>query len=204
MKNKESKRIGIILLCLAAFFLMLPSYNTSLEKKGGQLLVAAPKLQQEPFNESVLFLYQYSLFSALAMMINRPLDGVPEGVAESIKNTKLPLYYGGPVEFPHRIYVLQISGDTLLLEEITDLSTVPEMLEAKLADVEKSMQSKDARIILGYAGWGILQLTMEALRGYWDFVEVDPGVLKNTSGEDLWRTISGQSVDNPVEKPVEK
>lgn len=203
-KKNKSLYQGVVYIILGVILLGLPSYNSSLGKKAGQLLVATPKLVQEPFKESVLLIHQYSLSSALALMINHPLDSVPDEAAEGLKDTRIPLYYGGPVDFPKRIYVLQNSGGTLLLEEITDLSAVPEMLEAKLTDLEKSMKSKSIKLLLGYAGWRPLQLTSESMKGYWDFVEVDLGLLKNTADKNLWHIVSEQGVDNSVEKSVEK
>lgn len=185
----EKKKIpytGFIYIALALVFLSLPTFNKSLEAKSGQLLVAKPKVEQKNFKESVLFINNYSLLSAHAVMINRPLDNVPSAVPESLKETELPLYYGGPVDFPERIYIVKNMGSTMMVEEVTDLAAVPEMLAAKLENLEKSRKSQNIKVILGYAGWGPLQLLIENMKGYWLFVENDPSRLQDIPMQELW------------------
>lgn len=82
-RKKKIPYTGIVYIVLALVFLSLPTFNKSLEAKKGQLLVAKPKVEQEAFKESVLFLNNYSLLSAHAVMINRPLDRVPSGIPKA-------------------------------------------------------------------------------------------------------------------------
>lgn len=135
----------------------------------GQLLIASPKLIQDPnFDRTVVLIVQHNAEGALGLVLNRPTDTTIEMVWDQISDTpclsNATLHQGGPCEGT----LMVLHGDMSLSETevapgvyfTTDKASV-EQLVAGDAD------ERPVRFFVGYAGWGPKQLEGEIEAGAW-------------------------------------
>ena len=158
--------------------------ETSSEFLGGRILIAMPGIGDPRFERSVLLICGHDAGHAMAIAVNRPLDGlsVPallqrlglghEGVPEA------PVLSGGPVE-RERGYVLHsddyaAEGSTVPVAEGVGLTDTREVLDA-LGDA--SRRPRRSLLALGYAGWGPGQLESELRQGVWLTCDPDEELL---------------------------
>jgi putative transcriptional regulator len=154
---------------LAAFLLVLPTLSSLYKGHTGKLLISGNLIDQGPFYESVVYIVDHELFGAYGFIINKPLE---DDVQAAKTDIKLPLFYGGPVEYPkwQRI-AAWLSGKKIVLEH--------------LPYEEKDGQSQQF-VVFGYAGWGPLQLDFEVARGAWMVMDFDYSLVYETDPEDIW------------------
>jgi putative transcriptional regulator len=160
----------------------------------GQLLVAAPELDDPNFQETVVYLVQHDRAGAMGLVINRvlgagPLDRVLEGLGlapERPSEVELRVHYGGPVE-PARALVLHSPDwrgpDTLVVSDLAALTPSPGILE----DIAAGHGPKQSLFALGYAGWAPRQLENELAAGAWFVVEPDAALLFDEQAETKWQ-----------------
>jgi putative transcriptional regulator len=143
------------------------------------LLLSMPQLLDENFCRTVVLLCKHNDEGAFGLVVNRPL----------VTNKRdLEVWIGGPVE-PERSWIL-VGGDEpsdLPVVRVADglsLSTSPDMLQ-RLLEPDPPM---NARLIVGYAGWGPGQLEAELNASAWLIGEVDRELIFNTPAERMWET----------------
>ena len=150
---------------------------------GGRILIAMPGIGDQRFERSVLLICGHDAKHAMAIALNRPLDGLTvrgllhrlgleaEGAQEA------PVLVGGPVE-RERGYVLHsddyASDSTLPVAEGVGLTDTREVLDA-LGDPAR--RPRRAVLALGYAGWGAGQLESELRQGVWLTCDPDDELL---------------------------
>ena len=127
----------------------------------GRLLIAMPGIDDPRFDRAVLMVCVHDDGQAMAITLNRPLDGLTvkslfgklgiqtDGAPETA------VLFGGPVETV-RGYVLHTddyttSGSTLRVAPGVSLTDTREVLDA-LSDAER--RPRRFALALGYAGWG--------------------------------------------------
>jgi putative transcriptional regulator len=150
----------------------------------GRILIAMPSIGDPRFERSVLFICGHDEGHAMAIAVNRPLEGlsVPgllqrlgleaQGVPES------PVLFGGPVE-RERGYVLHsddfnTEGSTVQVADGVALTDTREVLDA-LGDARR--RPRRSLLALGYAGWGPGQLESELRQGVWLTCDADEELL---------------------------
>ena len=159
----------------------------------GRILIAMPAIGDPRFERSVLLICLHDADHAMAIVLNRPLDGlsVPgllqrlglasEGVTEA------PVLYGGPVE-RERGYVLHsndyaAAGSTVQVTDAVALTDTREVLDA-LGD--KGRRPRQSLLALGYAGWGSGQLESELRQGVWLTCDPDDELLFGLDHASKW------------------
>ena len=167
--------------------------ETPVEFLGGRILIAMPGIGDPRFERSVLLICGHDEGHAMAIALNRPLDGlsVPgllerlglghEGVPEA------PVLFGGPVE-RERGYVLHsddyaAAGSTIQVADGVALTDTREVLDA-LGDA--SRRPRRALLALGYAGWGPGQLESELRQGVWLTCDPDEELLFGADYAGKW------------------
>lgn len=159
----------------------------------GQLLVAAPSMPDPRFAETVIYMVDHDGDGAFGVIVNRPvgrgpLDKFLKGFGIEAKNAKgdVRLLYGGPVEYPSRLFVIHTSDwrgeSTLYVNGPVALSMRPDVLEA-IAD---GTGPRDSMIILGYAGWGPNQLEQEMARSDWVTAPLDMEIVFDDDITSKW------------------
>lgn len=175
----------------------------------GQLLIAMPVLNDQPFNHSVIYVCQHDEDHAMGLILNQPITGL--NFSKMMKELGIEsdnprfaqrlamqkIYRGGPVQ-NDRGFVLhsldyQIDDITLDLggpfisrpdgeEQGVGLTASRDIL------VDLSAGSGPARslIALGYAGWGPGQLDNEMRHHGWYAADAHDEVLFGTRWADRW------------------
>ena len=132
----------------------------------GQLLVAAPNLQDPNFFKSVVLLVQHNDDGALGVILNRPLEASIEEVWSQVSeepcNAEGSLHQGGPCPGP----LMVVHTDATVSEtEICGgvyFSTDKESIEQLV-----SRCAGPLKFFVNYAGWGPGQLEGEIAGGGW-------------------------------------
>jgi putative transcriptional regulator len=143
------------------------------------LLLSMPQLLDQNFCRTVILLCKHSDEGAFGLVVNRPL--VTTGC-------DLDVWVGGPVE-PERSWIL-VGGDEyhgqpgMRVADGVSLSTDPDLLRRLL----EPDPPPNARLIVGYAGWGPGQLEGELNASAWLIGDVDRELIFNTPADRMWDT----------------
>ena len=173
---KPTPHIARIYLLLALLILAFPSLAKLYKGQTGRVLIAAPRLHTEsndPFAESVVFLANHSLFGAFGLVLGRRLDATEAERIFQGKQGDLPVYYGGPVSYPDRVFMM-------ILDEVSGRVNIVPNPALPLANPPP----QGARLYVGYAGWGMFQLNMEFAKNAWDTAPFTLDLL--TAEGDVW------------------
>jgi putative transcriptional regulator len=143
------------------------------------LLLSMPQLIDPNFNRTVVLLCRHNDEGALGVIVNRPLQTV---------GCDLDIWVGGPVE-PERSWILVGKDEyddfpAMRVAEDLALSTSPELLHRLLQPDPPA----NARLIVGYSGWGPGQLEAELHASAWLIGDVDRDLIFNTPSELMWET----------------
>jgi putative transcriptional regulator len=156
------------------------------------LLLSMPQLRDPNFTHSVVLLCKHSEEGAFGLVVNRPLvtSGTVMVHLEPPVTTEreIEIWIGGPVE-PHRSWML-VGGPDDAVEaqgavQIADgihLSTSPALLRRLL----EPNPPVNARLVVGYSGWGPGQLEAELAESSWLLSDVDPEIVFRTAPEQMW------------------
>ena len=158
----------------------------------GQLLVAAPTLEDPNFRRSVILLLDHGDDGALGLVVNRPLEVDVSSVLPAWQPyTTEPgrLFQGGPVQLDSALGLVAVPGDGAepmgvrrLIGSLglVDLDAPPEVVAGGVAGL---------RIFAGYAGWSGGQLEREIGEGSWYVVDCEPRDPFSDSPQALWRSV---------------
>ena len=156
------------------------------------LLLSMPQLVDPNFARTVVLLCKHSEEGAFGLVLNRPLvtTGTVMVHLDPPVSTEreLDIWVGGPVE-PHRSWMLvgggpersEVSGATQIADGVY-LSTSPALLRRLL----EPNPPEQARLVVGYSGWGPGQLEDELVESSWLLSEVDADLVFNTPPEQMW------------------
>ncbi len=158
----------------------------------GQLLVATPRMTDPRFSETVIYMIDHNATGAMGVVINRGLgEGQLKALLEAfgVETEKasgtVRLQYGGPVE-TGRGFVLHstdYSGpSTKVVNGQIAISTGLDVLKA----VGAGEGPREARFILGYAGWGPGQLESEMARNDWLTAPADSSLIFSDDLDAVW------------------
>jgi putative transcriptional regulator len=155
------------------------------------LLLSMPQLVDPNFNRTVVLLCKHSAEGAFGLVVNRPLITTGRIVVNLdppvTPDHDLQVWIGGPVE-PQRSWIL--IGDEPEDEEergmrVSDglyLSTSPDLLRRLLEPIPP----QQARLMIGYSGWGPGQLEAELEQSAWLLSDVDRDLVFKTPPERMW------------------
>ncbi len=153
----------------------------------GQLLIAAPTLEDPNFRRAVVLVCVHSSQGALGLVLNRPspveaADAVPEVAAALGEGAGARLWLGGPVQTSDVVLLADFvdPGGSLLVSGgiglVTDGSPL-ETLEGR---------TRRLRAFLGHSGWGPGQLDSELERDDWIVAPLAAGDPFSEQADRLW------------------
>jgi len=171
----------------------------------GQLLIAMPGLNEQPFDHSVIYLCQHDEEHAMGLILNQPISGLSfsmmlkelgiPGESRTIGSQKI--FRGGPVQ-NDRGFVLhsldyQLDDVTLNLgapyitradgdEQGVGLTASKDIL----IDLSSGAGPSKTLIALGYAGWGPGQLESEISQNVWLLAPASQELIFMRQPELLW------------------
>jgi putative transcriptional regulator len=163
----------------------------------GQLLVAAPSLDDPNFHHTVIFMLEHRTDGAVGVVINRALDtAVPSSLDDWAFYLMEPaaVFVGGPVETDALIGLASMKAPVAgQSAEVIDASTqaawVMGTVDLSLRPEEVAAEVGGVRIFRGYSGWGPLQLDAELASDSWIVVAAEPGDVFCTQPDRLWREV---------------
>jgi putative transcriptional regulator len=163
----------------------------------GQLLVAAPILEDPNFARTVVLVLDHDDDGAIGVVLNRPSDMTVDGaLAPWASHIAAPrvVFGGGPVE-PTAIVAV---GRATVAAATDDWSPIFDRVRLVSLDVEPDDMTPELerlRIFAGYAGWGPGQLDEELAADAWFPVPPTPGDVFTAQPDDLWSTVLRRQPD---------
>ena len=153
------------------------------------LLLSMPQLMDPNFRRAVVLLCEYSDDGAWGLILNRPTGKTAASVVQFTPSLKgdsgIEIWMGGPVE-PQR-------GALLLPEEPLGedaFEVSPGVYVSASADLLRKLIEgppvANARLLMGYAGWGAQQLDQELTESSWLISDVAPAIIFDTKPAQMW------------------
>ena len=158
-----------------------------------QFLIAMPRMRDDNFSGTVVYLCEHNANGALGLVINRPTELPLQELFQKV-DLKLdrpdladaPVYFGGPVQ-TERGFVLHDQLDaegghynsTLKIGAGLEMTTSRDVLEA----LAGGAGPRRVFVTLGYSGWSAGQLEDEIARNGWLTVKAQPEVIFDTPVE---------------------
>ena len=162
----------------------------------GRLLIAGPSLGDLNFDRTIVYLLEHGAAGGLGVVLNRPtslevVEALPRWADAS--GSPSVLFSGGPVEADAALGLARVSTpiDCPGWRPVAGtIGTVDLAMEpgAVVAGIE------EARIFVGYAGWGAGQLDEEVAAGAWFVVEGAPEDVFCSEPERLWGDVLRRDV----------
>lgn len=157
----------------------------------GALLVAAPRLVDDNFRRTVVYIIEHQDSGSLGVVLNRPSEtavhDVLPGWGPHVSKPQA-VYVGGPVEQQTAICLAALRTG----EDVTEVNGVIGVQgPVALVDLDSEpdyivQKSRGLRVFAGYAGWAAEQLDEEIQRGDWMVVMSLPDDVLAPPGVDLW------------------
>lgn len=161
-------------------------------------LVSSPALSDPNFRSSLVLMAEHSPEGAFGLVVNRPsplsvrelLTTVSEELGEAAAKAGRDggqVLFGGPVD-PERLWILH-RADATAEEESGELLAPGVALGGSRALLEKLARTVDAgpfHLLLGYAGWGPLQLEAEVTQGSWIPLELAGDLALDLPLDERW------------------
>lgn len=140
------------------------------KKKVGKLLIAAPKLFDPNFYQTVILLVKDEKEGSMGLVLNRPTDETVKSVLEQIDadvecKSQETLHVGGPVYGPlAALHELPEAGEVEVLPGL--------WYSADSENLTKIIESGEPfRLYSNYTGWGEGQLEYEINSGGWQLID---------------------------------
>jgi putative transcriptional regulator len=156
----------------------------------GKLLVAARRLPDPNFANTVILLTDVTGDGAVGLVLNRP-SKVPLGKVfpHLVPNmaTTAHAFLGGPVDATRPMALLRASPAPAGSRHVVDGVHVATARDPVDAAVVAGSTSSRLRIYLGYAGWGAGQLQAETAQGAWHVLEGAGDIVFDAEPASLWQ-----------------
>ena len=166
--------------------------DSGFESFAGKLLVASPSLIDPNFARTVVLLIEHTPTGAVGIVLNRPTDaGLLDHLPAWWSSAANPqvVFIGGPVGDGGGVGLARGDG-------APPLEGWPEVLGVQAVDleVEPSPESNlEARVFMGYSGWGGGQLEAELDTGSWYVVPADANDPFTAMPDQLWSLVLERS-----------
>lgn len=158
----------------------------------GKLLVSMPGIGDPRFAQSVIFMSSHTEEGAMGLIVNKTVHGVSlEEVLDQLSvegaaAVEFGVHMGGPVE-TGRGFVLhsdeyESAMATLKVTEGFALTATLDVLE----DIVRQRGPRQARLMLGYSGWGPGQLEDEIAQNGWLVADAAPDLVFDMPDGKKW------------------
>jgi len=158
----------------------------------GQILIAAPGLQDPRFDHTVILMVRHGAGGALGIVLNRPLGERPlasllDDIGENSSGVtgSLRIYYGGPVQ-PEIGFVIHSTDyhrpETVEIDGHVAMTSSRETLR----DIASQHGPQMALVAFGYAGWAANQLEGELAQRAWFTAAAGTKLIFEADRDKLW------------------
>ena len=191
-------RLGLIMAFLMQTALLEAALPTNPDEAparpslAGQLLVAAPSMNDPYFERTVILIVQHSPSGSLGIIINKPIREISiASLFEALNQNggdvagDVRVFSGGPLQ-PEVGFVVH-SPDYRRPETvaINDRVSVTSSLDI-LRDIGAKKGPAKILVAFGYAGWGPDQLEREIEVHAWGVAEADPALVFDEDRDKVW------------------
>jgi len=158
----------------------------------GQIIVSMPSLEDERFFKTVIYMCAHSAEGSMGIIINKKIDydyypNLLEqlGIDKPLKEKKLFIRYGGPVE-SSRGFILH--SDDMVRKETLNISKGVALTSSYefFNDLSNGKGPKKSILALGYAGWGPGQLEKEIVQNSWVTMPVEDKFIFDSEVAKKW------------------
>lgn len=176
-------------LALTQFGLDQPKDSTKLGK--GMFLIAARKLRDPNFRETVVLLLNYNQNGAMGLVLNRDTGILLLTLltdTEALIGRQDTLFIGGPVARTQMFMLFRSEVDLDDANRIFDdvqVSSSRHLLDS-IFDASKETE---LRVCAGYSGWGRGQLESEVASGAWHLVTAEAETVFERDTAQIWRKL---------------
>jgi putative transcriptional regulator len=185
----------------------------------GQLLIAMPALNDQPFNHTVIYMCQHDEDHAMGLILNQPITGlsfnrmmkelgIESGNPRHTQGLAMQkIYHGGPVQNDRGfvLHSLDYQIDDITLDLGGPFISRPDGEEQGvgltasrdiLVDLSGGAGPARSLIALGYAGWGPGQLESELSQNAWLVAPASQELIFGGDPEHLWaRALAGMGIE---------
>lgn len=166
---------------------------------GGKILISSPKIEDDAFLESVIYLCAHDCNGAMGFVINKKLKdfsfsdlAVPLDLVSKNHLEEMFLYQGGPVE-KIRGFVLHSAEyykpGTYQVDQKIAISSSLDVLK----DIAYGIGPVDNLVALGYCTWAPSQLEKEIINNDWFVTDSSNELLFHTDDNDKWQLAMDQT-----------
>lgn len=155
----------------------------------GKFLIAARKLIDPNFSETVVLLIDYGSHGAMGVVINRPTRiklSIVLPKIKGLKNRPDVLYMGGPVQRDRLMLLVksaQQPKEAYTIFEDVFIGAKPETIQQM---IDRQEAKERFRAYAGYAGWSPGQLDREIARGDWHILRADAATIFDKDESEIW------------------
>lgn len=158
-----------------------------------KLLIAMPGMGDPRFEHAVVFLCSHGDEGAMGLIVNKPAQDVRLSdlldqleIKPESPGYNLPVHFGGPVESA-RGFVLHSPDYKSSLQSmpVSDEFSMTATLDV-LEDIAEGIGPKHAMLMLGYAGWGPMQLENEIAMNGWLTTDSSTELVFGLADADKW------------------
>ena len=166
---------------------------------GGKILISSPKIEDDAFIKSVVYLCSHDRDGAMGFVINKKLKdfslsdlAVPLDLAPKNNLQDMFLYQGGPIE-KIRGFVLHsaeyFKPGTYQVDQKIAVSSSLDVLK----DIAYGTGPVDHLVALGYCTWAPSQLEKELMSNDWFVSDASNTLLFHTDDQDKWQLAMDQT-----------
>ncbi|HTO01843.1 MAG TPA: YqgE/AlgH family protein [Microthrixaceae bacterium] len=157
----------------------------------GKLLVSAPDLGDDNFDQAVIFVVEHDQDGAVGLVLNRPSStDVSEHLPDLADGAVSPavFFVGGPVSVGGLLALGRRQLNSNLVNAVSiDGPLVRVDPEALVNDQVEGVEA--VRLYTGYSGWAPGQLDAELASGVWYVLSAMPDDVLCSSPDALWRSV---------------
>ena len=158
-------------------------------KLAPKLLLSMPQLIEPEFRRAVILLCEHSEDGAWGLVLNRPTGKTAASVVAFTPplagDSGIEVWLGGPVEPQRGALLLPEDPPGVDVFEVSPgvfVSSSGELLRALI----EGPSVANARLLMGYAGWGPLQLDRELTESSWLISDVVREIVFDTKPAEMW------------------
>ena len=203
------RSLGLIVAFLLQTALLKAALPTNPEEAparpslAGQLLVAAPSLNDSYFERTVILIVQHRPSGSLGIIINKPIREISiASLFEALNQNggdvagDVRVFSGGPVH-PEAGFVVHSPDyrrpETVAVNDRLSMTSSIDILR----DIGAKKGPAKILVAFGYAGWGPDQLEREIEVHGWAIAEADPALVFDEDRDKVWDHAWEHRTQNP-------
>jgi putative AlgH/UPF0301 family transcriptional regulator len=164
-----------------------------------QVIVASDGVKA-PLDKTIIFVGQETVDGSIGLILNKPLsDSQRAALSPFIKDSGIPVAYGGPMQVSEKIFVLEEkkpeTGNGSAVYEVRTWDNAVNEKPDLLDRIRKSVKKGDQhyRVFTGYAAWGPFELESDILvNNNWRPLPAAHGIVFQSDPAAQWDAIDRQ------------